>query len=72
MKILIGCVEVAGLIYELGKEFEKQGHEVTTIADPSNLSYYNYTYDINPNEFLKYYLKKYSKWPKLTKISAKI
>ena len=67
MKILIGCGEVAGLIYELGKEFEKQGHDVTTIAAPSNVSYYNYSYDINPNEFLKYYLKKYSKWPKLTK-----
>tara|TARA_B110001450_G_scaffold115401_1_gene109102 strand:+ start:192 stop:1289 length:1098 start_codon:yes stop_codon:yes gene_type:complete len=72
MKIFIGSIEVAGLIHDLGKEFKRQGHEVTTIADDVNSRFYNYSYDINPYNTLTGFLKTHSNWPKITKITYQL
>ena len=72
MKIFIGSIEVAGLIHDLGEEFKRQGHEVTTIADDVNSRFYNYSYDINPYNIVNDFLKTHSNWPKITKITYQL
>lgn len=61
MKILIGTVEVCGLIHELAKEYRKQGHKVTTIGNP--IRNFNYKYDIDKHRLIftsfHYYFKNY-------------
>lgn len=72
MKIFIGSVEVGGLIYDIGQELKKKGHEVTTIANTETSRFYNHSYDINPYNIVNDFLKTHSKWPKITKIAYQL
>lgn len=55
MRILIGTVDVCGWISIVAEELKKQGHSVTTIADP-NRYYPDRKYDITNLNFVRDYI----------------
>ena len=67
MKILIGGSEVCGLVHDLGEEYRRQGHEVITVASPHN-AFYNYNYDIEPENLIRTFVKHKTKSRTLSKL----
>jgi hypothetical protein len=55
MKILIGASDVCGLIHDLGEEFRKNGHKVTTVSWNKN-RFYKYKYDLDPENLTHDYI----------------
>jgi hypothetical protein len=54
-KILIGDTEIAGIINTLSVAFRELGHEVTTVSSKNR--YYNYQYDIDPENLVFTFFK---------------
>ncbi len=54
-RILIGDTEIAGIVNTLSTEYKKLGYQVTTIS--SKNKYYDYSYDIDPENLVFTYFK---------------
>src|SRR4051812_41142221 len=56
MKVLLGASDVCGLIHDLGEEYKRQGHRVTTISSGIN-KFYSYRYDLDPGNLIESFVK---------------
>jgi len=56
-KIVIGSVEVVGIIKTLSSALRELGHQVTTIASMDDSGFYQYEYDLNPDNLIYSYFK---------------
>src|SRR3954470_8711704 len=66
MKIIIGSSEVCGMIHDLGKEWERQEHDVLTISGQGN-KFYHYKYDLDPDDLIYSFLFLKTKSKKLSR-----